>query len=90
MKDYMQTKNATTLLDNYGQEGIYFGVPVKLGASGVEEILELELDESQYETLRKSSETIRNVISQLEIWENKRIDKLKFKNKQIRVKRKFI
>ena len=51
----------------YGQEGIYFGVPVKLGASGVEEILELELDESQYETLRKSSETIRNVISQLEI-----------------------
>ncbi|AKB52243.1 Malate dehydrogenase [Methanosarcina barkeri str. Wiesmoor] len=52
---------------HYGQEGIYFGVPVKLGASGVEEILELKLDESQYETLRKSSETIRNTISQLEI-----------------------
>jgi len=51
----------------YGQKGIYFGVPVKLGASGVEEILELKLDESQYDTLRKSSETIRNVISQLEV-----------------------
>jgi malate dehydrogenase len=51
----------------YGQEGIYFGVPVKLGASGVEEILELKLDQGQYEILRKSSETIRKVISQIEV-----------------------
>lgn len=51
----------------YGREGIYFGVPVKLGATGVEEILELKLDENQYEILRKSSETIRNVISQLKV-----------------------
>jgi len=42
-------------------------VPVKLGANGIEEILELKLDESQYEILRKSSEAIRGGISQLEI-----------------------
>lgn len=51
----------------YGQKGIYFGVPVKLGASGVEEILELKLEENQCEILRKSAETIRRGISQLEI-----------------------
>jgi len=42
-------------------------VPVKLGANGVEEILELKLEESQCEILRKSAETIRKGISQLEI-----------------------
>lgn len=51
----------------YGQKGIYFGVPVKLGANGVEEILELKLEENQCEILRKSAETIRRGISQLEI-----------------------
>jgi malate dehydrogenase len=51
----------------YGQEGIYFGVPVKLGAKGIEKILELKLEESQCEILRKSSETIRRGISQLKI-----------------------
>ena len=68
IKDSKRILPASAYLEGqYGQEGIYFGVPVKLGASGVEEILELELDESQYETLRKSSETIRNMISQLGI-----------------------
>ena len=51
----------------YGQKGIYFGVPVKLGANGVEEILELKVEENQCEILRKSAETIRRGISQLEI-----------------------
>jgi malate dehydrogenase len=51
----------------YGQEGIYFGVPVKLGASGVEEIFELKLDQGQNEILRKSSESIRKIISQFEV-----------------------
>jgi malate dehydrogenase len=51
----------------YGQEGMYFGVPVKLGASGVEEVLELKLDESQCDILRKSAENIRTVISTLQL-----------------------
>lgn len=68
IKDSKRVLPACAYLEGqYGQEGIYFGVPVKLGASGVEEILELKLDEYQYEILRKSSETIRKVISQLEI-----------------------
>ncbi|HWR24612.1 MAG TPA: malate dehydrogenase [Methanosarcina sp.] len=68
IRDKKKVLPASAYLEGqYGQEGIYFGVPVKLGASGVEEILELKLDQSQQEILRKSSETIRKVISQLEI-----------------------
>ncbi|MDD2614459.1 MAG: malate dehydrogenase [Methanosarcina sp.] len=68
IKDSKRILPASAYLEGqYSQEGIYFGVPVKLGATGVEEILELKLDESQYEILRKSSETIRKVISQLEV-----------------------
>jgi malate dehydrogenase len=68
IKDKKMVLPASAYLEGqYGQEGIYFGVPVKLGASGVEEILELKLDQRQQEVLRKSSETIRKVISQLEI-----------------------
>ena len=68
LKDSKRVLPASAYLEGqYGQEGIYFGVPVKLGANGIEEILELKLDESQYEILRKSSEAIRGGISQLEI-----------------------
>lgn len=54
------------LRGEYAQEGIYFGVPAKIGAGGVEKILELELTEDQYETLRKSSESIRQGITGLQ------------------------
>ncbi len=68
VKDSKRILPASAYLEGqYGQGGIYFGVPVKLGASGVEEILELKLNENQYEILRRSSEKIRNVISQLEV-----------------------
>lgn len=55
------------LQGEYGQEGIYFGVPAKIGAGGVEEVLELELSESQLETLQKSSDSIRQGILGLEL-----------------------
>jgi malate dehydrogenase len=58
---------AAYLEGQYGQKGIYFGVPAKVGAKGVEEIIELKLEESQCGILRKSAETIRKGISQLEI-----------------------
>lgn len=68
IKDSKRVLPASAYLEGqYGKEGIYFGVPVKLGASGVEEILELKLSENQYEILKKSSQAIRKVISQLEV-----------------------
>lgn len=68
IKDQKRILPASAYLEGqYGQEGIYFGVPAKLGASGIEEILELELTGKQQEILKKSSETIRKVVSELEI-----------------------
>lgn len=68
IKDQKRILPASAYLEGqYGQEGIYFGVPAKLGASGIEEILELELTGEQQEILKKSSETIRKVVSELEI-----------------------
>lgn len=66
IKDTKSVLPACAYLDGqYGQEGIYFGVPVKLGASGVEEIIELKLNQEQNEILRKSSESIRKIIPQI-------------------------
>src|SRR5206468_12087026 len=46
----------------YGIEGLYMGVPVKLGAAGIEQIVELDLDEAEQEALRSSAEAVREVV----------------------------
>ncbi len=46
-----------------GVSGIYMGVPVQLGAGGVERIFELELNASEQALLKKSSEHVQGVIS---------------------------
>jgi len=68
IKDTKRILPACAYLEGqYGQEGIYFGVPVKLGASGVEEIIELKLEPNQQEILKRSAENIRKVVSGLEL-----------------------
>ena len=58
---------AVFLHGQYGHEGIYLGVPVKLGANGVEAILELDLTESEQAMLDKSAEAVKVGISTLDI-----------------------
>ena len=56
----------TALLEGeYGIDGLYMGVPVKLGRAGVEEILELELDDAEQAALRKSADAVREVVGVL-------------------------
>ena len=43
----------------YGITDVYVGVPVRLGAKGVEEIVELDLDEGELAQLREAAEAIR-------------------------------
>ena len=43
----------------YGISDVYVGVPVRLGGKGVEEIVELELNEDELERLRAAAEGIR-------------------------------
>jgi malate dehydrogenase len=49
----------------YGIDGLYMGVPVKLGRSGVEQIYELELDDAETEALKKSAAAVRDVVGVL-------------------------
>jgi malate dehydrogenase len=49
----------------YGIEGLYMGVPVKLGAGGIEEILELDLSDEERAALNASAEAVREVVGVL-------------------------
>ena len=50
----------------YGIEGLYMGVPVKLGAGGVEEIVELDLTDAERAELDASSAAVREVVGVLQ------------------------
>ena len=53
----------TTYLDGeYGISGLYVGVPVKLGANGVEEIIEFDLNKEELAALRKSADAVKELI----------------------------
>ena len=43
----------------YGISDVYVGVPARLGAAGVEEIVELDLNEDELGALRAAAEGIR-------------------------------
>jgi malate dehydrogenase len=49
----------------YGIDGLYMGVPVKLGRSGIEEIYEIELDDNERAALAKSADAVRDVVGVL-------------------------
>ena len=53
---------AVLLEGEYGIENTFVGVLVKLGAGGVEEILELDLQESELAGLRHSADSVRELI----------------------------
>ena len=49
----------------YGIDGLYMGVPVKLGRAGIEEIYEVDLDDSERDALAKSADAVRDVVGVL-------------------------
>ena len=56
---------ATYLQGEYGIDDLFVGVPVKLGASGVEEVEELDLQEGELEDLRNSAGAVRELVEVL-------------------------
>jgi malate dehydrogenase len=50
----------------YGIEGLYMGVPVNLGAGGVEAIVELDLTDAERAELDASSAAVREVVGVLQ------------------------
>ena len=56
----------TVLLEGeYGVNGLYLGVPVKLGAKGVEEIVKLRLSADEKTMLKASAAAVREVVGVL-------------------------
>jgi malate dehydrogenase len=49
----------------YGIAGLYMGVPVRLGASGIEEVLELELTDDEKRAFEESAAAVREVVGVL-------------------------
>jgi malate dehydrogenase len=58
---------AAYLEGEYGLNDIYFGVPVILGANGVEKIIEVELIPEEKEAVRKSAGAVRKSIEELKL-----------------------
>lgn len=50
------------LQGEYGMDGIYLGVPAVLGASGIEKIIEIELNEKEKQALDKSAASVKAVM----------------------------
>ena len=46
----------------YGIDNLFVGVPVKLGKDGVEQIVEIELEDPEREQLRRSADAVREVV----------------------------
>jgi len=58
---------AAWLEGEYGHRGIFLGVPCKLGARGLEQILEVELTPKERVALGKSAESVRESIAMVKL-----------------------
>ena len=54
---------AVYLEGEYGVDKAFVGVPVKLGANGVEQIIELKLTPEESEALKRSAEAVKELVS---------------------------
>jgi malate dehydrogenase len=56
---------AAFLQGEYGIDGLFVGVPVKLGCGGIEKIYEVELDAAERAALQKSADAVRELVDVL-------------------------
>lgn len=67
LNDSKETYPCAVLLEGeFGYENVVAGVPVKLGRNGLEEIINIELDELQTKEFTKSIASVNELISTLE------------------------
>jgi malate dehydrogenase len=66
MLDEKRVLPCTAYLEGeYGIDGLYMGVPVKLGAGGIEELVELDLSDEEKQQLDASAAAVRDVVGVL-------------------------
>jgi malate dehydrogenase len=56
---------AVHLNGEYGIDGLFVGVPVKLGRNGIEKIYEIKLEKSEEAALQKSADAVRELVQVL-------------------------
>jgi len=62
MLDKKQILPSIALLEGeYGLSGVFVGVPAKLGAKGVEQIVQLKLTDEELAGLKKSGDAVREL-----------------------------
>ncbi len=57
---------AAYLEGEYGVNGFFIGVPIVIGAGGVEKVIELELNDKEKEAFQKSVDHVKKLIAELE------------------------
>jgi len=66
MLDEKRVLPCTVYLEGeYGIDGLYMGVPTKLGAAGVEHVAVLDLDDAEQDALKRSADAVREVVAVL-------------------------
>jgi malate dehydrogenase len=58
---------AALLEGEYGIKGLYIGVPVKLGATGIEQIIEVKLTPDEGAALKKSAAAVQELVTALKL-----------------------
>ena len=53
---------AAYLEGEYGIDGLFIGVPVKLGANGIEEVIQITLTDAEQAALNKSAEAVQELV----------------------------
>ena len=57
---------AAYMQGEYGLEGIFFGVPTQLGRTGVEKVIEYQLNETEKDALQQSAQAVKESIKALQ------------------------
>jgi malate dehydrogenase len=66
LKDKKKVLPCAALLEGeYGIDGIFFGVPVKLGAGGIEKVYEVQLTDDEKAAMAKSAASVREMVDVL-------------------------
>lgn len=68
LKDKKRILPCSAFLEGeYGIEGIYLGVPIKIGSNGVEEIIEINLTDEEKNALNRSAAMVKESIESVSI-----------------------
>jgi malate dehydrogenase len=57
---------AVHLRGEYGIDGLFSGVPARLGAGGLLEVFEVDLDDTERAALHRSADAVREVVEIIE------------------------